>query len=166
VTAYDTTLGWRFVNHKMRELYGTEAMGETAENLAEEYGISRAEQDEFALSSHRKAVAAIEGGRFADEFVPVEVPGRKGPTVVDTGRGPTPGHDARGAREATTGLPRGRHGDGGELEQPERRSLGPRAHVEGVRRGARPPTARDGEGLRHGRGAAAGHGNRAGAVDE
>jgi len=74
----------------MAEEYGTESMGETAENLAEEHGISRDEQDAFALASHRKATAAIAAGRFATETVPVEVPTRQGVTVVDTDEGPRP----------------------------------------------------------------------------
>src|SRR5690606_15611684 len=76
VTAYDTSLGWRFVNPRLRDEYGAEAMGETAENLAEEYGISRDEQDAYALASHRKATAAIAARRFAEETVPVKVRGR------------------------------------------------------------------------------------------
>jgi len=88
VTVYDTTLGWRFVNPKMAECYGTEAMGETAENLAEEYGISREAQDQFALRSHQKAVAAIKTGRFEEEIVPVEVAGRKETKRVSVDEGP------------------------------------------------------------------------------
>ena len=90
VTAYDTTLGWRFVNPKMKECYGTEAMGETAENLAEDYRVSREAQDEFALKSHQKALAAIQAGRFGDEIVPVEVQTRKSNVTVDTDEGPRP----------------------------------------------------------------------------
>ncbi len=83
MTAYDTTLGWRFVNPAMKAAYGTDSMGETAENIAAEEAakgtpITRAEQDAFALESHRRAVAAIDSGRFADELVPVPVPQRKG----------------------------------------------------------------------------------------
>ena len=74
---YDTAIGWRFVNPKMKERYGSHAMGETAEINRRDYGISRAEQDEFALQSHQRAVAARDGGRFDDELVAVEVPGRK-----------------------------------------------------------------------------------------
>ena len=74
-TMYDTTLGWRLVNPRMKELYSTESMGETGENVAERYGISRQDQDEFALRSHQRAVAAGEDGRFAEEIVPVETPG-------------------------------------------------------------------------------------------
>jgi acetyl-CoA acyltransferase len=88
LTAYDTTLGWRFVNPKMAERYGTESMGETAENLAEEYQVPRQAQDEFALRSHQKAVAAIDAGRFKDEITPVEVKTRKSHLTVDTDEGP------------------------------------------------------------------------------
>src|SRR5690606_8346830 len=70
-TAYDTTLGWRFVNPRLRDEYGVDSMGETAENLADEYDISREAQDAFALASHRKATAALRAGRFAEELTPV-----------------------------------------------------------------------------------------------
>ena len=85
VTMYDTTLGWRLVNPKMEKAHGIEGMGETAENIREERpAISREEQDAFALESHRRAVAAIESGTFAEEIVPVQVPQRKGdPLTVD-----------------------------------------------------------------------------------
>src|ERR671939_377534 len=87
----DTTLGWRFVNPRMAERYSTEAMGETAENVAERYGESREDQDAFALESHRRAAAATEAGRFDDELVTVEVPQRKGPPVtVHSDEGPRP----------------------------------------------------------------------------
>jgi 3-oxoadipyl-CoA thiolase len=78
----DTTLGWRFVNPRLAEAYYPYSMGETAENVAERYGISRERQDAFALESQRRAVAAIEAGRFTDQIVPVEVTGRKGETTV------------------------------------------------------------------------------------
>ena len=71
-TLYDTTLGWRMINPRMAERYSTEAMGETAENVAERYGIERAEQDRFALQSHQRAVAAGKEGRFADQIVPID----------------------------------------------------------------------------------------------
>jgi 3-oxoadipyl-CoA thiolase len=89
-TLYDSTLGWRFVNPRMREMYGVDAMGETAENLADEYGISRDAQDAFALNSHRKAVAAQESGAFDAEIVGVEVKGRKGSVTVSRDEGPRP----------------------------------------------------------------------------
>ncbi len=79
---FDTSLGWRYPNPKLAAIFPLEQMGETAENLAEERKISRGDQDEFALGSHRKAVAAMNEGRFKDELVPVEIPQRKGPPVV------------------------------------------------------------------------------------
>ncbi len=74
---YDSSFGWRFVNPKMHDLYGTDAMGNTAENLAQKYGISRQEQDAFALESQRKAAAATASGRLALEITPIEIPQRK-----------------------------------------------------------------------------------------
>ena len=85
---YDTTLGWRFVNPKMQALYGTESMGETAENLAEMYKIPREEQDRFALLSHQKAVRAWDEGRFQDEVVPVPVKRGKEEILVEQDEGP------------------------------------------------------------------------------
>ncbi|MGH2486600.1 MAG: thiolase family protein, partial [Ktedonobacterales bacterium] len=85
----DTTLGWRFVNPRLAEMYQPFSMGETAENVAERYHVSREEQDAFALESSRRAVAAIESGRFSDEIVPVAVPSGKGETArVDTDEQP------------------------------------------------------------------------------
>jgi len=78
----DTTLGWRFVNPKMQQAYGTDAMGETAEAVAEEWHVARADQDAFAYRSQQRAAAAIAAGRLAEEIVPVEVPHRKGSSAV------------------------------------------------------------------------------------
>jgi 3-oxoadipyl-CoA thiolase len=78
----DTTLGWRFINPKLAEMHYPYSMGETAENGAERWGVSRERQDAFALESHRRSVAAIEGGRFDEQIVPVEVQGRKGEVTV------------------------------------------------------------------------------------
>jgi 3-oxoadipyl-CoA thiolase len=78
----DTTLGWRFINPKLSEMHHPYSMGETAENVAEKYHISRADQDAFAAESHRRAIAAIDAGRFRDEIVPVEVPAGKGKTEL------------------------------------------------------------------------------------
>ena len=89
-TLYDSTLGWRFVNPRMREMHGVDAMGETAENLAEEYGVSREAQDAFALHSHQKAVAAQAAGHFDAEIVGVDVSGRKGSVTVSRDEGPRP----------------------------------------------------------------------------
>jgi 3-oxoadipyl-CoA thiolase len=89
LTAYDTTLGWRFVNPKMAENYSTEPLGITAENIAEETGISRQRQDEFALASHQRAIAAIDSGKFAEEILPVPIPQRKGaPLIFDADERP------------------------------------------------------------------------------
>ena len=79
---HDTTLGWRFVNPRLAATHYPYSMGETGENVAERWGVSRERQDTFALESQRRAVAAIEGGRFDDQIVPVEVPQRKGDPVV------------------------------------------------------------------------------------
>jgi 3-oxoadipyl-CoA thiolase len=88
---YDTTIGWRFVNPRMAELYSTEGMGETAENVAARYGIAREAQDEFALASHQRAIAASESGKFDEEIVPVPVPQPKGePVTVHADEQPRP----------------------------------------------------------------------------
>ena len=87
----DTTIGWRFVNPRMAENYSTESMGETAENVAERYGVSREDQDAFALESHRRAIAAAEAGRFDEEIVTVDAPQPKGdPVTVHADEGPRP----------------------------------------------------------------------------
>jgi 3-oxoadipyl-CoA thiolase len=79
---YDSSFGWRFINARMKELYGTHAMGETAENLVEKYDISRDDQDRFALWSQMKATAARDAGRLSDEIVPVTIPRRKADPIV------------------------------------------------------------------------------------
>jgi 3-oxoadipyl-CoA thiolase len=81
---HDTTLGWRFVNPRLAEMHHPFSMGETGENVAERWGVSRERQDAFALASQQKAVAAIEAGRFDGQVVPVTVPQRKGEAVVVT----------------------------------------------------------------------------------
>ncbi|MEX1171089.1 MAG: acetyl-CoA C-acyltransferase [Chloroflexota bacterium] len=78
----DTTLGWRFVNPRLAERHHPYSMGETGENVAERWEISRERQDAFALESQQRAVTAMEAGRFDDQIVPVEVPGRKGEVTV------------------------------------------------------------------------------------
>src|SRR4051812_6903497 len=78
----DTTIGWRFVNPAMKERYGTDSMPETAENIAEEWRISRADQDAFAYRSQQRAAASAKAGRFANEIIPVNVPAKKGDPVV------------------------------------------------------------------------------------
>ena len=82
-TAYDTALGWRYPNPRMHELYGTEQMGETAENIAEmKPHLTREMQDAFSLQSHQRAIAAMDSGLFAQEIAPVPVPQRKGEPVM------------------------------------------------------------------------------------
>ncbi|MBD90682.1 MAG: acetyl-CoA C-acyltransferase [Deltaproteobacteria bacterium] len=89
LVAYDTALGWRYPNPKMEAIFPLEAMGCTAENLVDQYSISREDQDAFALGSHQKALQAWEAGAFADEVLPVSVPQRKrDPIVVDRDEGP------------------------------------------------------------------------------
>jgi 3-oxoadipyl-CoA thiolase len=90
LTAYDTALGWRYPNPKMKEMYGTEQMGETAENIAQmKPHITRQMQDEFSVRSHQRAIAAMDAKKFAEEIIPVTIPQRKGdPKVVDTDERP------------------------------------------------------------------------------
>jgi acetyl-CoA acyltransferase len=88
-SVYDTTIGWRFVNSAFKQHFGTDSMPETAENVAAEFAVSRADQDAFALRSQQRAGAAIAAGRFREEIVPVNIPGKKGAaTVVDTDEQP------------------------------------------------------------------------------
>ncbi|MCE3228083.1 MAG: beta-ketoadipyl CoA thiolase [Bacteroidetes bacterium] len=79
---FDSSFGWRFINPKMKELYGVDAMGETAENVAEKYNINRKDQDQFALWSQQKAAKAKESGRFEKEIVALEIPQKKGNPVI------------------------------------------------------------------------------------
>ena len=86
---YDTTLGWRFINKKLEQQYGSDSMAETAENVAADFGVSRADQDQFALRSQQKAEEAIAAGRLSEEITPVSIPQRRGdPVVFDTDEHP------------------------------------------------------------------------------
>jgi len=88
---YDTTIGWRFINPLMKKQYGVDAMPETGENVAEEFQVSRADQDAFAIRSQERAGKAIASGYFAEEIIPITIPGGKaGPTVVDKDEHPRP----------------------------------------------------------------------------
>ena len=88
---FDTTIGWRFVNPKMKEAHGTDSMPQTADNVAEEFQVSRADQDAFALRSQKRWAAAHEAGVFDDEIAPVSVPQRRGdPIVVSSDEHPRP----------------------------------------------------------------------------
>ncbi len=91
INVFDSTIGWRFVNPKMKEKYGTLGMGETAELVAEKYGITRQEQDEFALLTQQKWGKAFDAGKFKDEMVNVPIPGKKGEvSYVDRDEHPRP----------------------------------------------------------------------------
>ena len=89
---FDTTIGWRFINPLMKQQYGVDSMPETAENVAEEFQVSRADQDAFAIRSQQRAGAAIAAGYFAQEIAPVTIPGKgkAGPTVVEQDEHPRP----------------------------------------------------------------------------
>ena len=92
---YDTTIGWRFVNPKMKSAYGTDSMPQTADNVAADYNINREDQDAFAARSQARWAKSNEAGIFADEITPVSVPQRKGdPVIVDTDEHPRPGTGA------------------------------------------------------------------------
>ena len=85
----DTTMGWRFINPKLKEMYGVDTMPQTAENLAEQFNINREDQDKFALTSQQRTAAAQANGFFVKEIIPVVIPQRKGdPIVVDTDEHP------------------------------------------------------------------------------
>src|SRR5512139_818687 len=90
LTAWDTALGWRYPNPVMKDKYGTDSMGETAENIAAERPhLTREKQDEFSVRSHQRAIAAIDSGRFKQEIIPVTIPQKKGmPKIVNTDERP------------------------------------------------------------------------------
>jgi acetyl-CoA acyltransferase len=109
---FDTTIGWRFVNPKMKAQHGIDSMPETAENVAQDFQVSRPDQDAFALRSQQRAGRAIAEGRFREEIVPVTIPRRKGdPTVVDTDEHPRPDTTA----EALAKLPTPFRKEGGSV---------------------------------------------------
>jgi 3-oxoadipyl-CoA thiolase len=100
---YDTTIGWRFVNPVLKAQYGIDSMPETGENVAEEFQVTRADQDAFALRSQQRAGKAIASGYFAEEIVPVEAPGgRGGPIVVDQDEHPRPDTTLEGLAKLKT----------------------------------------------------------------
>ena len=102
----DTTIGWRFVNPLMKAKYGIDSMPETAENVAAEFGVSRADQDAFAFRSQARAAAAIAAGRLAEEIVPVTVACEEGRPHAGRARRAPARDDARGTREAQGDRPR------------------------------------------------------------
>ena len=96
-TMYDTTIGWRFVNPKMKAKFGVDSMPQTADNVAEDHGVNRADQDAFAARSQERWAAAHAAGAFAQEIAPVTIPQRKGdPVIVDTDEHPRPSTNAAG----------------------------------------------------------------------
>ncbi len=95
---YDTTIGWRFINPLMKRQYGVDSMPETGENVAEEFGIVREDQDAFALRSQQRAAAAQQNGFFAEEIIPVEVSGKKGQSIVSKDEHPRPDTTLEGLR--------------------------------------------------------------------
>ena len=132
----DTTIGWRFVNPLMKAQYGVDSMPETAENVAQEFGVNRADQDAFALRSQQRAAAAIAAGRLAEEIVPVTIAPKKGdPSRVTTGRASARNH-AGGARQTERRRATRRHRHRGQRVGRQRRRVrvGP-----GVRSGGEAP---------------------------
>ena len=121
---YDTTLGWRFVNRKLEEQYGVDSMAETAENVAADYSISRADQDQFALRSQQRAVAAISAGRLAEEIVTVQVAQRQRRSDRSRHRRtPARRFQPRSAGETQADRARGRYGHGRQRFRHQRWSL-------------------------------------------
>jgi 3-oxoadipyl-CoA thiolase len=151
----DTTLGWRFINPLIKAQYGVDSMAETGENVAEEYQVSRADQDAFALRSQQRAGKAIAAGYFGEEIVPVEVPGAKsGPVFVDKDEHPRPQTTleglsklkpfARSPGTVTAGNASGINDGAAAIilacaEAVERHVLKPRARVLGMASAAVPP---------------------------
>ncbi|AYF33703.1 3-oxoadipyl-CoA thiolase [Vreelandella alkaliphila] len=145
---FDTTIGWRFINRAMKAQFGVDSMPETAENVAEQFGISREDQDAFALRSQQRTAAAIEAGRLAEEIVPVNIPRRKqDPLIVDTDEHPRATTTAEQLAKLPTPFREGGSVTAGNAsgvndgacalllaspEQAERFSLAPRARVVGM----------------------------------
>ena len=162
----DTTLGWRFVNPRLAERHYPYSMGETAENVAERWGVSRERQDAFALESQRRAVAAIEAGRFDDQIVPITVAAAEGrAVVVDRDEHPRADTSLEALARLRPAFQRGRHGHRRQQLRDQRRRVGGAARRGGPRARARPAAA--GPGRRHGRRRRrpGGHGRRPGPRD-
>ena len=136
----DSTVGWRFVNPKMKSEW-TISLGMTAEKVAKQYGITREEQDAFALESQRRAACAIREGMFNDEIVPVEMSrGKAAPVIVSQDEHPRPGCIGRQARRAEAGVRGRRQRDGRQCQRHQRRRI--RAAARRRRRRGRPDAAR------------------------
>jgi len=150
----DTTIGWRFINPLLKAQYGVDAMPETAENVAEDYQVARAEQDAFALRSQQRARAAAATGYFAAEIVPVEVPGKAGALTIATDEHPRPDTTLEGLAKlkpivrnggtVTAGNASGINDGAAAMilaceEAAKRHGLTPRARVLGMASAAVPP---------------------------
>ena len=163
---YDTTIGWRFVNPLMKAQYGVDAMPETAENVAEDFQVPRADQDAFAYRSQMRAKAAQDNGFFAREIAPVTIAGPQGHGHGGSRRASARRHDAGRPGQAAGAVPQaGRHGDRGQCVRRERWRGGADHCVGGGGEAARPDAARAGGGDGDGWRAAAHHGHRSGAGD-
>ncbi len=128
---FDTTIGWRFVNPLMKQQYGVDSMPETGENVAEDFRVSREDQDAFALRSQQKAGVAQRNGRLAQEIVPVTIRQRKGdPIVVAMDEHPRGETTLEMLAETADAVPRGRHRDGGQCVRRQRRRGGADRRVE------------------------------------
>ena len=158
----DTRLGWRLVSPRMQEMYPPISLGETAENVADKYGITRERQDEFAVRSHRLAAAARDAGRFDAELVPVATAKRRG----HRRRGHQGDDHAGGAGRQEARVPQGRHGDRRQLVPAERRGRRAAADVGGSGQPGRRHPARPLRRRVRRRGAPRLHGHRPGARDE
>jgi len=161
---HDTTLGWRFVNPVIKAQYGIDSMAETGENVAEEYQISRADQDAFALRSQQRAGQAMAAGYFADEIVPVEVAGKGGPVTVEKDEHPRPDTTLEGLGKLKPIVR-----NGGTITAGNASGINDGAaavilaSADAAKRHGLTPRARARHGL--GGGAAAGDGDRSGALD-
>ena len=158
--AQDTCLGWRFKNPKLEAIFPLEAMGCTAENLADDYQISRREQDEFALASQNKAIAAIDAGDFKREIVPIEVAYRKHTETVDTDEGPRR-LEPRSPQRPARCLSRRRKRHGRQCVHAQRWRLCADGVQPNIRRGAWAQSTRHRAQRRQRRGRSNPHGDRA-----
>nr|WP_284288443.1 beta-ketoacyl synthase N-terminal-like domain-containing protein [Angustibacter aerolatus] len=160
---FDTTLGWRFVNRALEQAYGTDSMGETAENVAQQDDVSRADQDAFALRSQQRAAAARARGRFEPgDGAGAGAPATRRPGAGRRRRAP-PRDVARGARPAEAGVPSRRLGHRGQRRRHQRRRRRAARRLRDRRRAVRPAAARPRRGWRGSRCRAPPDGPRAGA---
>ena len=164
IKAGNQTMVDGMIHDGLWDSFGCCHMGEYAEYTAQKAGVSREDQDAFAFDSHRKAIAAMEAGKFKAEIIPVQVPGKSGPTTVAGDEAPRKDTSAESLAQAQAGLQEGRrHGHGGQRAGPQRRRERARGDVAGLRQGARSRADGAGHRLRDRRRRAAGDLLRAGA---